>query len=133
MSKTPAFFVPAATSENQEQVYANFAKWCNAPVPKQSERVYSITFVHDDEQWTATVGMRLQGVRRHSSRSQGKKVMQTTELSDQATVLSIFPDNPFKVVTNQGIVEHINSAWENPFFVGRPNSILYFSLTNEES
>ena len=32
-NKEPQFFVPAATADNQESVYADFAKWCNRGVP----------------------------------------------------------------------------------------------------
>ena len=126
MDEKPAFFVPAATLDNQESVYADFAKWCKCPVPKQGERIYSITFVHDSEEWIATVGEHLHGTRRRTSRSQGKKIERTTQLSDRATVLAIFSGAPYIVVTNHRIAEDVGSAWENPFFSGKPISVSYF-------
>ena len=77
MTETPAFFVPAATPDNQELVYTDFANWCHMPVPPLKERIYSITYIHDGEEWTATVGESLYGVRRRITRSKGKKIEKT--------------------------------------------------------
>ena len=129
MTEAPEFFVPAATSDNQESVYANFAKWCQKPVPKLHERIYLITYIHDSEEWTATVGESLRGVCRRVTHSHGKKIERTIQLSDPAIVLAIFPGTPFMVVTNHRLVENVRSAWENPFLVGQPKSIIYFSTT----
>jgi len=128
MAETPMFFVPAATSENQESIYADFAKLCQSSVPKQEGRIYSITYVHDGEEWTATVGERLHGIQRKTSLSQGKKIERTIQLSDPATVLAIFPGTTFMVVTNHGISGNVGSAWENPFMAGNPKSVLYFAI-----
>lgn len=126
MDEIPTFFVPASTSDNREAVYANFAEWCKCPVPKQEERIYSITFIHNGEEWKATVGERLHGVRRRTSRSQGKKIERKTQLSDSAIVLAIFSGAIFMVVTNHKIGEDVGSAWENPFYAGKPVSVSYF-------
>lgn len=126
MNEIPEFFVPAATSDNQESVYASFADWCNCPIPEKHQRIYSIEFIHDGEKWTATVGEHLQGYKLKVSRSQGKKIERKASIKDQAKVLAIFPGSPFKVVTNHGIVSDVGSAWENPFFVGKPSYIVYF-------
>lgn len=128
MTEAPVFFVPAATPENQEEVYAGFAKWCNTSIPKHTERVYSITYIHDGEEWTATVGEPLRGIRRQISRSRGKRVERKIQLSDPAIVLAIFPGDPFMVVTNHRVARDVGSAWVNPFLAGRPTSILYFSV-----
>jgi hypothetical protein len=63
MAEAPTFFVPAATTEMQESVYADFAKLCDSNVSDLERRIYSIVFVHDGEEWTATVGEALRGVR----------------------------------------------------------------------
>ena len=127
MAEAPAFFVPAATPDNVESVYAGFAKWCSRTVPAMDRRIYSITYVHDGEEWTATVGEPLRGIRHRTSRSRGKKIERTVHLSDPAVVLAIFPGDPYMVVTNQRLAGNVGSAWENPFLAGRPESITYFS------
>jgi len=129
MEKIPQFFVPAATSENQESVYNSFANMCHVPIPEKSKRIYSITYIHDGEEWVATVGEQLHGVRIRITRSRGNRIERKTELNDPATVLAIFPGSPYFVVTNQRIVGDIGSAWENPFMVGNPKLITIFSTT----
>jgi hypothetical protein len=128
MSDAPAFFLPAATPENQEEMFAELAKWCDRAVPPLAGRIYSITYVHDVAEWTATVGNTLRGVRRRVTRSRGKKIERTELESDPATVLAIFPGEPFMVVTNHGIGGNVGSAWVNPFMAGRPRSVTYFSV-----
>lgn len=127
MTEAPKFFVPAATPDNQESVYADFARWCGCAVPSPESRIYSITYVHDGEEWTATVGEHLRGIRHRTTRSRGKKIERTQHLSDPAIVLAIFPGVPYMVVTNHRIAGNVGSAWENPFLAGQPKSITYFS------
>ena len=126
MIEIPKFFVPTATPDNQEAKYASLAELCGVPVPRPGERIYSITFVHDSDEWTATVGESLRGIRRRFSRSRGKRVERTLQLSDPAIVWAIFPGIPFMVVTNHRIEANVGSAWENPFYAGKPTSITYF-------
>lgn len=57
----PSFFVPGVTPEYQETEYEKFAKWCSRTAPKIGSRIYSITYIHNDEEWTATVGKPLRG------------------------------------------------------------------------
>lgn len=132
MSEAPAFFVPAATPDNQESVYADFAKWIGYPVPSPGKRIYSITYTHDGEEWIATVGERLRGTRLRTTRSRGKKIERTYPISDPAIVLAIFPGAPYMVVTNHRIAGNVGSAWENPFMAGQPTSIAYFSRGDTE-
>jgi hypothetical protein len=127
MEKPPAFFVPAATPENQETVYVDLAKLGRCAVPLVERRIYSITYTHDGEEWTATVGQHLKGVRYRTSRVKGQKVEREQRLSDPAVVLAIFAGDPFFVVTNHRIVGNVGSRWENPFMAGRPDSVTYFS------
>jgi hypothetical protein len=49
------FFVPAATPDNIDEVYASFAEMCHSTVPPPDRRIYSIRFIHDGTEWTATV------------------------------------------------------------------------------
>lgn len=130
MTQAPSFFVPGLPAEVQEEVYADFARRCQRPVPDPGERVYSITYVHDREEWTATVGERLHGIRRQSTGSRRRRspisIEQVQGLNDPATVLAIFQGNPFVVFTNAG---GVRSAWENPFFVGSPRFTTFFSAS----
>lgn len=126
MSDIPYFFVPVATSKNVEKVYADFAEWCACPVPPLEERIYSITFVHDGEEWTATVGKTLSGKTLPNPRSRSKKPHHARKLRDPATVLAIFAGVPYFVVTNHRLAGSVGSAWENPFLVGNPKRVIYF-------
>jgi hypothetical protein len=127
MSEAPTFFVPAATSENEESVYASFAEMANSPVPSRNERIFSITFLHDGIEWTATVGERLHGVEKKYTRSKGKKIERTKRVSDPALVLAIFRGSPYIVVTNHEIGGNVGSGWVNPFMAGKPKSVTLFS------
>lgn len=126
MNTPSAFFVPDATAEDQEQVFAEFAKWCGVPLPPIDKRIYSITFGHDGEVWIATVGETLRGERTKTSTVRGKKVGRTTPVSDPARVLAIFPGSPFQVVTDHNIARNVGSRWTNPFLAGHPKSVTYF-------
>lgn len=127
IDEIPQFFVPAATPDNEESVYADFAKWCSRPVPERGNRIYSITYIHDGEEWTATVGEALRGKTLASPRSRSKTPFYPRSLSDPAIVLTIFPGVPYMVVTNHRIVGSVGSAWENPFFAGQPKRVTLFS------
>lgn len=129
MAAAPPFFVPAATTDNQESVYAEFARWCSRPVPSLERRIYSIAFVHDGEEWTATVGETLRGKRFRTTHSRGMKIEREQPVSDPAIVLAIFPGIPYIVVTNHRIGgRNVGSRWENPFFAGEPDSVTLFSV-----
>ena len=131
MLETRKFFVPPDhanfTREQQEASYAEFAAWCGRTVPKQGERIYSITYMHDGTEWTATVGETLQGVRHKIVTSRGVKRPQLSYSSDPATVLAIFPGVPYLVVTSRGLWANVTSGWENPFMAGQPKSVSYFA------
>jgi hypothetical protein len=125
--EAPPFFVPAATVDNQESVFSEFAGMSRRPVPKMAERIYSITYVHDGVKWTATVGEHLRGVRLPNQHSRSKKAQREEPVSDPARVLAIFAGVPYMVVTNHRLVGNVRSAWENPFMAGQPISVTYFS------
>src|SRR4051812_15921217 len=92
MHTAKQFFVPTATAENQEQVFADFARWCGSPVLDPKERVYSITYDHDGVHWTATVGEPLRGWKLHTYKPRGKKREEhKVPVEDPAVVLAIFP------------------------------------------
>jgi hypothetical protein len=127
MTAGPSFFVPAATAEMQESVYAGFAKWCEREVPVLANRIFSIAYTHNGEDWEATVGKTLRGTKYVTRRVNGKKVERRQPLSDPAVVLAIFAGSPFLVVTNH----NVGSKWVNPFLVGEPRSITYFTSAGQ--
>lgn len=133
MANTPGFFVPAVDAEDQESAYAELAKFCNCPVPPLESRIYSINYFHDGEEWTATVGRTLRGIRYRTTRSRGRATEQKQRLSDPAEVLAIFSGVPYTIVTNHQIARSVGSAWANPFYVNRPDSIIYFSSSGEDT
>ena len=126
------FFVPAATPEKTEEVYASLAKMCHRSVPDATERIYSIRYTHDGAEWTATVREELRGTRTRNRRRKGQSVEVTEQLSDPATVLAIFAGTPYMVATNARLAG-VRSAWENPFMAGQPNSVTYFDPPTESS
>ena len=127
MTTPPRFFVPHATEEEREEVYASFAAWCHRAVPPADKRIFSITFTHDGEEWTATVGQSLRGVRIRKRRRQGRSVEVTEPVSDPAIVFAIFPGTPYMVVTNARPITPVVSAWVNPFMAGQPFGVKFFA------
>lgn len=128
MAQAPAFFLPPIAhydASEQDAAYMEIAEKCGRPVPTQ--RVYSITFRHDSDYWSATVGERLTGSKTRQIGAKHKGTEQTTRLDDAATVVAIFPGTPYLVVTDSGIISGGRTSWENPFYAGVPTSVTYFS------
>ncbi len=120
-----AFFVPNARDGKDEELYASLAKTASrSPLP-QGERIQSISWTHDGEEWVATVGEQLRGTKTQMRTRQKKRVSVTGRLSDPATVLAIFPGSPYMVVTNSGL-DPVRSRWANPFMAGQPTSVRRF-------
>ncbi len=126
MTQAPPFLVPDETPETQESVFADLARIAQSPVPPLAERIYSITYLHDGEEWTATVGESLRGISRKITRSKGKKKERPFPVADPAIVLAIFPGVSYIVVTNHGFPRNVGSAWVNPFLAGQPKSVTRF-------
>jgi hypothetical protein len=118
MANAPKFFVPAATPETQEAVYAEFARRAGRPVPKLEDRVYSITYTHNGETWTSTVGETSRGTRVRTVGRGSARREYPTGLSDPAVILAIFPGDPYVGITNHGIAGNVGSTWANPFYMG---------------
>ncbi|MFC1944990.1 hypothetical protein ACFLX5_05915 [Chloroflexota bacterium] len=126
MNSAPQFFIPAAQPNEHEREYARLAGIAGYPVPPLGERIYSITYRHDGEEWVATVGKRLHGKKPEKRDRQGNLKKRHKPLSDPAVVLAIFPGVPYVVVTNHRIDDHVGSRWENPFYVGQPQLTILF-------
>ena len=87
------------------------------------ERLYSISFRHDGEDWIATVGEQLRGTKTLVKRVKGKKIEGVVPLSDGATVVAIFPGTPYRVW-----LDGSPSAWTNPFYAGNPTVVVRFAV-----
>jgi len=126
MIEAPKFFVPeVADADNYEGVFEALAKYSGVDPPPTDRRIYSITFVHDGEEWTATVGERMHGIRLPNRRSRSKKPYYPQPLFDEAVVMAIFPgfeQFPHKVLHNGAR----GSKWANPF-MARAKSVKYFA------
>jgi hypothetical protein len=98
------------------------AAFCSVPVPPQGERVYSITFRHNREEWTATVGRLLTGTKTWIRwRKPGVK------LSSPQLVIAIFDGHRAMVVTDCWPFGTSRSEWANPFKAGVPIRVEYFT------
>ena len=121
------FFVPNAHPGKDEDLYASLAKMAGrSPLPP-GERIQSISWSHNGEEWVATVGEQLRGTKTQMRTRQKKRVEVTERLKDPATVLAIFPGSPYMVVTNLGL-DAVRSHWANPFMAGQPNSVRLFDV-----
>ncbi len=120
------FFVPHAEPESAEKIYADLARFARCVVPPAGRRIASIQFRHDGEDWTATVGAQLTGVRVETKRRKAGKVTVRTPLSDAAVVLAIFEGHPYIVVTDSRPLGDKSSHWVNPFLAGQPTAVTYF-------
>ena len=129
MPEAPSFFVPAATPETQELVYGQLATKCGMQPPRGADRVYSIVFESQGDEWTATVGEALRGVRIRRERKKGKQLERAEHLRDRAVVLAIFPGTSYRVVTTHGAAR--GSAFPNPIEAGSPRSVTRFSAAKE--
>jgi hypothetical protein len=114
VEKPPVFFVPDVTLDKQEETYANLAQRAGRPVPKRGERIYSITYTHNGEIWTSTVGQTSRGISHRTVGRGSKKRDEPRRLSDPSTVLAIFPGNPHLTFTHRAR----GSTWANPFMIG---------------
>lgn len=126
MTEAPKFFVPeVADADKYEEVFEALAKLFGVNPPPAERRLYSITFVHDGEEWIATVGERMHGTRLPNKRSRSKKPHYPQPLFDEAIVMAIFPgfeQFPHQVLHNGAP----GSKWANPF-MARAKSVKYFA------
>ena len=129
MNDIPSFFVPKIPPENQEAVYADLAAYASCAVAPIEERVFSIGYTHDGDNWVATVGQRLRGERPiHHRQRRNSPSPPPVRLEDAATVLAIFQGSQcFVVVTDNGTFSGSRSRWSNPLYAGRPSTVIRFA------
>jgi hypothetical protein len=129
--KPPPFFVPGCTPEEQETAFAAMGNGLpNAmPVPEPGKRIYAISFRHDSDVWSATVGQTMRGRR---PVWQGRKKTDTTvSIEDSAIVRAIYPthrDNLFWVYHDGGQDSRQRSKWALPFLAGEAAILDYFPV-----
>jgi hypothetical protein len=126
MPESRSFFLPTFGPSEQEAAYAELARWAGRSLPT-GPRIYSITYTHDGEEWIATVGEQLRGHTIADPRARAKMRRFSRPVGDAATVLAIFPGEPYMVVTDNRLNPNVRSKWENPFMAGRPRSVTYFA------
>ena len=122
------FFVPGASGEEAELVYARLAAGCGREVPVPGDRIHEIQWTRDSDYWVATVGVQLRGRRVRVGRRAGEYIEISEHLKDLATVRAIFPGDPYMVVTDARRLGPFISYWNNPFTVGQPTDIVKFEL-----
>lgn len=123
MADTPTFFVPDAKPGMEEELYAHYARACNADVPPPGKRIYSVGFRHNSIDWIATVGETLTGTGTRTTGRGRQKREYSTSHRDPATVQAIFAGNP----TYMAVTDGKQTQWANPLLLGKPSYILYFS------
>jgi hypothetical protein len=122
----PDFFVPEVEADRAEDAYIGYARLCEVAPPSPGKRIYSITFEHNGETWTATVGKPLSGVGYTRQRHGSAPTHVARKLSDPAVVLAIFPGVSYQIVTNNW--QSSLGEFANPFFAAETaKQIVYFS------
>ena len=124
------FFVPA--TENQvpgktpEELHEALARACSVPVPPPTQRIASMTFVHDGIQYTSTVGQRLKGVRTRARKSHGREFYDS--VPDGPVVVAIFAGSPYMVwLDAKPLSSRSTGGWMNPFMATNdPRDTAYF-------
>ena len=124
----PGFFIPGTAADEQERMYVKFADMCRSSVPPPGKRIYSINYVHDGVDWTATVGETLRGIERREGSPQGAAATENGTPWRCGYRDGYFSWNPYKVVTNG-----FQTRWANPFFVGEPRHIQFFATSSASS
>jgi hypothetical protein len=120
--QTPHFFVPNVAEDHLQRAYETLAEACGQRPCPPDQRIYSIVYMHDGVRWTATVGQQLHGTKTTITRGRERRTPQ----SDPATVLAIFPGNPYRVVTSAPPFGSTRSDWANPFMAGQPEQVTVF-------
>ena len=122
------FHLPGAAHDVEaERLYFELvpaAEWRAEPAAARNERVRSVTFKHDRETVTATVGHAISREREIPRRQQGRRYKQPITRSDPTIPIAIYrmtaEPAKFVVVTDGG------GPWNNPFITTAVQSIELF-------
>ena len=96
---------------------------CHRPPLPPNERIFSIVYMHDGVERTATVREQLHGSKTTTKRGRESR----SRHSDGATVLAIFSGNSYRVVTIASPFGNKRSVWANPFMAGEPKRVTLFA------
>jgi hypothetical protein len=112
------FFVPGADPDHSEARYAELAERAGVAVPGPTDRVRSLRFVRDAEEWTATVGEALSG---RLAAPTSRRSAPARRVTDPATVHAVLPTDEGYVVVTDGapLGTVVDSTWDNPITVPR--------------
>ena len=128
------FFVPMSSPATEERVYASLAAWCKCPIPPLGQRIYSIVFGSEGEEWSATVGQRLRFVSRGRKWTRRVEGLRELWIGDPARVLGIFGDTRYVVVTDHLMGgAGVDSMVPNPLVVDEPRVVVYFAMDKAAS
>jgi hypothetical protein len=105
------FFLPVTSEDEYEQRYAELARFAGASVPVPEARLWTVQWEHNGEVWEATVGELL------------VRVKPTPRVQDSASVMAIFPGNPYLIVTSAQPLTSLRSGWNNPISAGVPPQV----------
>jgi len=142
------FFIPGVDDDEVEEHLAKLAEFAGRPIPAPDERVRLIEWVHDGVRWTGEVGEQMVGYKQRVGYStpeaalailpagivmgdEEKQIAWMERVTDPATVLAIFPVEPWIVVTDKAPLGSAPSKWENPFMAGLPTRIGFFPTPGE--
>ena len=83
--------------------------------------LHSVTWQHNGETWTATVGEQLHGYRIETRGRGRKKTYARVELFDPARILQV---GAYEVWHDLGHAAQSRSEWNNPITIGSPIHIV---------
>jgi hypothetical protein len=122
LAAAPQFFLPDISPEKFDEALADFAKFAGTGVPALDQRIYSVVFTSNGEEWTATVGEQLRGVKTTTQGRGRDKRERQAAVYNESTVLAIFPGEPYLVVHNSA-----SRAWNNPISAGGIRKVVPFA------
>lgn len=118
----PLFFVPGVPEDEQEAEYQRLAGAVHGVPGAPDRRIYSLTWRHTDDVWTATVGETLRGTRTIIKGRGRNQTSREVPVHNESTVLAIFDGGP----TPQIVHDNKSRYWNNPIMTGKPLGVIYF-------
>lgn len=116
----PQFFVPLVDADKQEDAYTEMAALIGAATAPPANRIYSMTWKHNDTEWTATVGEQLRGIATiEKGRGRSKREIRVPR-STNDTVIAIYPGAQFMIMH-----DNRSKIWNVPIYAN-PISVTGF-------
>jgi hypothetical protein len=105
------FFLPVTSAGEYEQRYVELARFAGASVPVPEARLRAVQWENNGEVWEAAVGELL------------VRVKPAPRVQDSASVMAIFPGDPYLIVTSAQPLTSLRSSWNNPISAGVPPQV----------